>query len=699
MKKKKIYLEKRIFILFFLLSFFLVSLLIIIEWQLAKYGIKQVEDQEINDINVKFSAQLHQMRNDKEILFDRIISDRNLQTAIESRYNERIDLLIDQLNIPEKTFISIFDQNQIKLWGEDWEFLDDQVNIIFSDNLTNYYISSYGNKIYFVCFKEISYGDNFLGYAVTIENLEWVKLSLLPVKNNYHFIPFPLDETSFSFDAQLESRFTNIKNILETKQTLYESEAILRLSSDKAYGFKIYSNKIDEPSVLFAIEYSRDIYNFGQQSVLLFVLILLAITIFLIIFLGNWFSKTILFPIKTISSRMTEISANPSKIEPLKRNYQGVLGEMLNTFNVMNRSLSKYSENLREYKLISDNLDSGFFWLNDDLKITLCNNSLFSILEIFSADRLIGKDLNDFLKLNDNHLSQLKKEGITLHEWEINTGKHRKYILIKIMPAHKNKKLKFVGNITDITIQIKERIARQALELELIKSNKLAEIGRRIEGIIHNINSPLNTVLGYAQLTIKNQPQNQDMMKILEAGKSISHIVKGILNKSKQDSSSMIRSISLNDLIEQELELCDHNLFFKHYVDLKKDLDKNIPEIVAVYGDISLCLANILNNAIEALEKSPEKKIWVRTFLKDEDLVIEIEDSGEGIRSKNLDIIFEPYFTTKTKPGSKGSGFGLGLAISKNIVTRYGGIIKVDSTHKHGTTFTISLPIKNNIKI
>ncbi|MCK4694116.1 MAG: HAMP domain-containing histidine kinase, partial [Candidatus Cloacimonetes bacterium] len=234
----------------------------------------------------------------------------------------------------------------------------------------------------------------------------------------------------------------------------------------------------------------------------------------------------------------------------------------------------------------------------------------------------------------------------------------------------------------------------EALEMELIKSNKLAEIGRRVEGIVHNINSPLNTILGYAQLIKKENKNQKDIEKIVEAGKNIAHTVKGLLNKVRMDKSSMVRSVNINELINQELELCMHNLFFKHHVDLEVDLSDKLLEVKAVYGDISLCLSNLINNAIESLENRSDKYISVRTYQKENMVAIEIDDSGEGIKKENLELIFEPYFTTKKSKNSKGSGFGLGLAISKSIAEKYGGYIQVESQINLGSTFIIFLQSK-----
>lgn len=152
----------------------------------------------------------------------------------------------------------------------------------------------------------------------------------------------------------------------------------------------------------------------------------------------------------------------------------------------------------------------------------------------------------------------------------------------------------------------------------------------------------------------------------------------------------MKQPVDVNRVIRQEIELLQHNLFFKHHVQLTQDLTENLPTILAVSGDVSLCLANIMNNAIQSLHDRPHKEIEIRTFLQNEMVAIEIKDSGIGMEENNFDVIFQPLYTTKKDKG--GSGFGLGLAISKKIVDEVGGTIVVSSEPNVGSVFTILFP-------
>ncbi len=100
---------------------------------------------------------------------------------------------------------------------------------------------------------------------------------------------------------------------------------------------------------------------------------------------------------------------------------------------------------------------------------------------------------------------------------------------------------------------------------------------------------------------------------------------------------------------------------------------------------------NLIKNAIDAMQYSPRKKLMIKTWFEDNNVFMEITDTGEGIAEEDLDRIFSPDFTTKPI----GKGTGLGLASVKTMVEGYSGEIQVESNKEQGTTFTIKLPVKN----
>ena len=681
-------LEQRIYVLFFIITFILVTSLILVEWQLASYGIKKYENNNINKAIIDYQKKIDDLKNQSIETIQKILQDKNLLKLIKEQSSPTFQ------NYLKENYRSIFNNLTIYLndklyYGEIWELSRRYQNFFKADssNKPICFIENYGKKIFLAAAGNINSIDNKNITIIYITQPDLKSMTAVPY--NIH-TAYPVKENILS--KHLKSYFsfikTNVENLVENR----EKKFIGKLNSDWAIGININYGINLKPSAILITSYFRDINSFAQQSLLLFILILFAITLIMISFLGNWFSKKIISPVDKVSKKMKQIAQHPSELGTISKSYKGVLGDMVKTFNLMNKSLIDYSNYLKEYKIITDNLDAGIFWLDNKFKITLCNKSLLQILES-KQNQVIGSNLLKFIPLDEDLKKEALADSIFVSEYKIEINNKTKFIILNIKSIQENKKTVLVGSITDITSDVTERRARESLELELIKSNKLAEIGKRVEGIVHNFNSPLNSIIGYSQLLKKKYTNDDDIKKILNGGKILSKYLKTLQQKMKDDSTSLLHPLDINKLIKQEIELLKHNLFFKHYVKLELDLQKDLPVMTGVYGDISMCLTNILNNSIDALKNSNKKKIKITTFqAKDNEICIKIEDTGIGIKQENLNKIFKPYFTTK-KTKSK-SGFGLGLAICEHIIDKYNGNITVKSELKQGTVFEICLPIK-----
>ena len=711
MKRKKAGLEKRIFVSFFVISLLLVLFLTILQWIIAKNIIKQYENEKILKPLSFIKLAQTEFKEGSLDLLNSITDDKEIVNSILDLDSLKISKRITPyLSNPKAGHIVIYNHENDLIYGTEWDLIKKYVNKMFQLLYVNdfgSFIANFGNKLYqisYFSFYEDDEKEKFIGIVVNVESINRQSFHLEQY-NEVVLIPNSEELRKDLFPDNFSNLVDNISNKIGKMIDEDKEESIFRLNTEIASGIYINYDLNGEPSAFFIIPFNRNFNQFVQQSILFFLIIILGITLIAIVLIGTWFKQTILHPIKEIRDRMQDVAKNPSIIEPieiryygkigdivekLENKYSGVLGDMIETFNMMNKALAEYSSSHKGYKFLVEHLNSGIFWLDSEFKIILCNPSFRELLEISETDKVLGVSLIEFLHFSPRILEKAKTEAITISSVRVKIKDKVKYLIFNVRPVEDKSGTRLVGSIADITKEVTERKARETLELELIKSNKLAEIGRRVEGIIHNLNSPLNSILGYAQLLKKEFSRHKDLEKILEAGKVISHYVKVLQTKIRKDDVYMTHPININELIEQELELCTHNLFFKHYVILEKNLDPELPEILAVFGDISLCVANLLNNAIESLKDSPEKYIRVRTYQTSELVAIEIEDTGSGIEEKNLDKIFEPYFTTKKHKDA--IGFGLGLAIGKNITEKYNGRIEVKSIIGHGSTFTIFLP-------
>jgi PAS domain S-box-containing protein len=683
MKRNPLALEKRIYISYFIITSFLVTMIVLVEWQMVKFSINQHENAALKKASLEISNKQNDFAKTHLLALIKNSEEPIFKHALLSKNSE-----ILKAALPSKSAVVYSSDNRL-LAGEYWDFVGSYHKIIFSNSKSGYFFAAFGERPFIIYYIPIYENENLIGYLIDVKSFD-LNLSVQESNMIFSLSTFPVNNRYFVTD--LAPFRAKIEKFIETMSVKKEQRQILRLSMNLAVLVSIDYDINYEPAFIHFILYYRFINSFAQKSIYFFLIILSCISIIMIGFLGNWFSKSILYPIKVINERMKDIAYNPAILEPLVTSYQGILGEMTTTFNSMNASLKEYSESLEEYKIISDNLNSGIFWLTTDFKVALCNPALLSIFNMSSDNELIGKNLNDFLHLKNLILQKVIEEAITISNFEIKVENKKKYVMINMLPIHSKGRKKIVGSITDVTTEVIEKKAREALEIELLKSNKLAEIGRRVEGIVHNLNSPLNSVLGYAQLLKRNDEHNRDIDKILESGKIISHYVKTLQQKIKKDSVSMQHPVDIVELVKQELALCQHNLFFKHYVELETNFSQDLPPIYVVFGDISLCVANLLNNAIESLEGRTTKKIAVSVFKENDSICVQIKDTGKGIEKKNIEAIFQPYFTTKIEHDAV--GYGLGLAICKHVADKYQGKIIVISEPDKGSSFTLMIPIK-----
>jgi two-component system NtrC family sensor kinase len=149
------------------------------------------------------------------------------------------------------------------------------------------------------------------------------------------------------------------------------------------------------------------------------------------------------------------------------------------------------------------------------------------------------------------------------------------------------------------------------------------------------------------------------------------------------------RLVDMNELLETSLRLAS---FDKSFQKLKvvKNFASELPDVFADYDQLQQVFLNLLLNARDAMPFGGELKIQTSHSLLNEEVKIEITDSGTGIKEQDVKKIFDPFFTTK--PAGKGSG--LGLAVCYGIITAHGGNIEVSSGLGDGTSFLILLPIK-----
>ncbi len=258
----------------------------------------------------------------------------------------------------------------------------------------------------------------------------------------------------------------------------------------------------------------------------------------------------------------------------------------------------------------------------------------------------------------------------------------------------------------------------KATQAQLIQSEKMASLGELTAGIAHEIQNPLNFVNNFSEINseligeLKSEMTTgniQAAMEIVDTitdneekinhhGKRADGIVKAMLQHSRT-SSGQNEPTDINALAEEYLRLAYHGFRAKDKsfnAVMKTDFDNSIEKIDVVPQEIGRVLLNLINNAFYALSerkknspKDYEPIVVVSSTRLNGKLQIKIIDNGNGIPQKNLDKIFQPFFTTKPT----GQGTGLGLSLAYDIITKgHNGELKVETKEGEGSTFIIQLP-------
>ena len=236
----------------------------------------------------------------------------------------------------------------------------------------------------------------------------------------------------------------------------------------------------------------------------------------------------------------------------------------------------------------------------------------------------------------------------------------------------------------------------QEQQEQLIQAEKLAALGKMAAGIAHEINTPLS-VISLNESVMKDLLTNEKfdkdqfskmLSKIEETVARISKITQALRAYAADNvaSESEFKLVSVNTIVDAALLFCE-NKIKQSGVHLTSFRVSESVQIECRSQQLSQAIYNVILNASEAIENSPEKWIRIECTEKTDSVIISITDSGGGIGVGNKDKIFDPFFTTK----EVGKGTGLGLSHSKGIIDTHNGKIQLDTSSKH-TKFSIEIP-------
>ncbi len=234
---------------------------------------------------------------------------------------------------------------------------------------------------------------------------------------------------------------------------------------------------------------------------------------------------------------------------------------------------------------------------------------------------------------------------------------------------------------------------------EMVRTEKLASIGRLSAGLAHEIGNPLGIIQGYVDLladdTLDAESRELFSKKAIQELDRINSLIRNLLDLSRAPSTSASSQVNIHTLLQDSI---DAIRIRKTSIEINYKTDFTATDYMVRINPDSLrqVFLNGILNAIDAIEEQAENKegiILLHTANKPDDTIhIRIMDNGAGIDKKDMDSLFDPFFTTK----EVGKGTGLGLAVAHNIIKTCGGTLTITSTASKGSTLHISLPLGTN---
>ena len=251
-----------------------------------------------------------------------------------------------------------------------------------------------------------------------------------------------------------------------------------------------------------------------------------------------------------------------------------------------------------------------------------------------------------------------------------------------------------INQLRSTQVELRARMeAQRSAENRLIQAAKLAAVGEMAAGIAHELNNPLTSVTGFAELVLEDMPEGSESRKDLETvmreALRARDVVRRLLDFARQSESTRARA-SLNEVIEDVVALSKH-LIHTSGIELKLALEEKLPWALMDANQMKQVLLNLVHNALQAMPDGGEMEISTSnaTRLNRDWVIVSVQDTGVGISQLEQARIFEPFYTTKGNQG----GTGLGLSVTYGIITDHGGQIEVISQPGAGSKFTVWLPL------
>ena len=500
----------------------------------------------------------------------------------------------------------------------------------------------------------------------------------------------------------LENGMSNIDLGMPFQLTMETPILVEPVSGDSSLGYTLIGDPYGEPVVLLTAQLPREIYQTGKATVSTFVLWSLIMVAFATGISLSLLEVLVVRRLARLSDEVSEVGQQGSgkrvsfygddEISDLARSMNRTL-ETLDTaqqeIQTANTALDqKVQERTAELKTENETNDSilatipsAVLLVDQTGRVLKANQKL---LDLFSINIREQKDIQlvtlPGIEPILSHMSSVLTEKTRCSfDFRYGHNDHQRLIKADLLPIEDR-----------VLVVLRDYTEEHNREERLYLTDRLSSAGEMAAGVAHELNNPLTSIVGLAELALEGHPPQdieEDLRTISSEAQRAGGIVKNLLSFARKHAPAK-QPVQMNKVIEGVLQLRHYEQTINN-ITVECQLDPELPEVMADYFQMQQVFLNIILNAEQAMLEAHAKGTLKITSEKVDGAVrLSLKDDGPGISPANISKLFSPFFTTK----EVGKGTGLGLSICYGIVTAHNGRIYAQSEVGHATTFIVELP-------
>jgi two-component system phosphate regulon sensor histidine kinase PhoR len=469
----------------------------------------------------------------------------------------------------------------------------------------------------------------------------------------------------------------NHKNRDEIKQAFKNGEGeSLRFSytlKDKMLYVAVALKKNDKVMAILRVSvFLWQVNNLLEQLQKSIVGISLLIVILSLV-LSYFFARNFAVPINNLATGAREIASGNFGVK-VPAEGKGEFKELADSFNNMSTEIKILFDELsfrtEELDGVIYSMKEGLLLADDKEKILMCNESFKKMAQDESPEGKRSWEVLKSMKFNDLYARCIKDKTSITEQIDINS---RIYLVSVTYLQNKQEVMAVFHDITEIS------------RVEKIKKDFVSNVS-------HELKTPLTAIKGFVETMESGvDEENKHYLDIIKKNtERVINIVNDLLLLSELEEKGIIEEkVDLMQSINTALKLFEQKAKDKG-IEITMKNEENIPMIRGDSFKLEQAFINLIDNAVKYTEKG---RITINLKTRDNNVVVEIQDTGIGIPEEHLPRIFERFYVVDASRSRKMGGTGLGLAIVKHIVLLHKGEIMIDSRYGAGTKFTLTLPL------